>query len=81
MTDPSKAGAETFAVAHATPLAHAFHWIAARRMRLPRTNIPRLIDFVVVTFGLTLAERQWLTWSLEPDAVALAPKEPAPPRR
>lgn len=70
MTDPLRAGAETFAVARATSLAHAFRWIAARRTRLPRTNIPRLIEFVVATFGLTLTERQWLTWSLEPDATA-----------
>ena len=68
----------TTALVLATPLSKAFHWIKSRLRRRPRSDTPLLIDFSIRIFVLSPVEAQWLTWSLEPQLVALAPKEPAP---
>lgn len=77
MTDDPTVRAQTCALARLPPLAHAFHWIDARRTRLPRTSIPRLVEFAVMSFELSPTEGEWLLWSLAPHLMTLAPKEPA----
>jgi len=68
----------TTALVLATPLSKAFHWIKARLRRRPPSDLPRLVRVSIQVFLLTPTEAQWLTWTLEPHLVALAPKEPAP---
>jgi hypothetical protein len=62
----------------ATPLSKAIHWIKTRLRRRPPSDLPRLVQVSIQVFLLSPTEAQWLTWSLEPQLVALAPKEPAP---
>jgi hypothetical protein len=62
----------------ASPLSKAFHFIDRRLRRLPRTNVSRLVDRSTWLFTLSPAEAEWLLWTLVPNRLALAPKEPSP---
>ncbi len=66
----------TTALVLATPLSKAFHWIKARLRRRPPSALPQLVEVSIRVFLLSPQEAQWLTWTLAPQLVALAPKEP-----
>jgi hypothetical protein len=59
-------------------MRQAFAWIAFERSRTPGVPLEELIRRAATLHHLTPSQASWVRWSLEPEVVAVQPKEPAP---
>ena len=62
-----------------SPLALAFEWVSEQRRASSSPELTAVVADAQRCFSLSAAEVEWLTWSLDPSRLTVAPKEPDAP--
>jgi CBS domain-containing protein len=62
---------------NAERMRFAFRWIESERAKQPDVPLIQLVEQARVRCELSRAQATWMQWTLDPESVAVQPKEPA----